>query len=113
VRAKVTFYGDYGGVEESKPVVERRPGLTVSPSVVTQRMVVRLEPAGTERRVVQIHDAVGNLIRSLDFTAAAEGAATETWDRDDESGRRVPEGVYFCRYASAGVISVRKVIVPR
>jgi hypothetical protein len=61
--------------------------------------------------VVVVHDAAGNVIRSLSCTAEANGAATATWNREDEFGRLVPEGVYFCRYAASGVVAVRKVLV--
>jgi len=110
--AKVKFYGSgYGGVEESKPAVAPLPRLTVSPSVVTGQMTVRLQAVGTGRSVVEIHDAAGNVIRSLDCTAGSDGSASATWNREDEFGRPVPEGVYFCRYAAADVIAVRKVLV--
>jgi len=106
----VMFYGDYG-IEESKPAIMRQPHLTVTPSVVTGQMTVRLQPFGTGRPVVQIHDAVGNLVRSLGCAAGTDDDATATWNREDESGRLVPEGVYFCRYAASDVIAVRKVLV--
>jgi hypothetical protein len=110
--AKVKFYGTGYGVVESKPAVEL-PHLGVSPSLVTGQMTVRLQPAAASRPVVEICDAVGNVVRSLCCTAGSDGIATATWNREDESGRLVPEGVYFCRHASAEVISVRKVIVAR
>jgi hypothetical protein len=112
VRPKVLFYGDYG-VEELKPLVAPLPRLAVSPSLVTGQMTVRLQPVGAGRPVIEIHDAVGNLVRSLGCMAGTDGAATATWNREDESGRLVPEGVYFCRYAGADVIAVRKVLVAR
>jgi len=63
--------------------------------------------------VVEIHDAVGKLIRTLICAAGANGAATATWNREDEFGRFVPEGVYFCRYAASDAGAVRKVLVAR
>ena len=109
----VKFYGDWvpPGVEESRSVAERRQCLAVSPSVVTGQMTVRLQPVGAGRPVVEIHDAAGNVIRSLSCTAGASGTATATWNREDDFGRLVPEGVYFCRYAAAGAAAVRKVLV--
>jgi hypothetical protein len=98
-------------VEESKTSVERHQYLDVSPSVVTGQMAVRLQPVGAGRPVVEIHDAVGNVVRSLDCTAGTSGVATATWNREDEFGRLVPEGAYFCRYAGADVIAVKKVLV--
>jgi len=112
VVSQVKFYGTgYGGVEESKPMVERLHCLAVSPSVVTRQMMVSLRHVGTGRPVIEIHDAVGNVVRSLDCTAGTDGVATATWNREDDLGRLVPEGVYFCRYAAADVIAVRKVLV--
>jgi hypothetical protein len=106
----VMFYGDYG-VEESKHGVAPLPSLDVSPSVVTGQMTVRLQHIGTGRQVVEIHDAVGNVVRSLGCKAGTDGVATATWNREDEIGRLVPEGIYFCRYAVSDVIAVRKVLV--
>jgi hypothetical protein len=99
------------GVVESKPEVKRLPRLTVSPSVVTGQMAVALRPVGTGRQEVEIHDAVGNVVRSLDCAAEADGAASATWNREDYRGCLVPEGVYFCRYAASDVVTVRKVVV--
>jgi hypothetical protein len=106
----VSFWGDLG-VEESRSVAEPRQCLVVSPSVVTGQMTVRLQPVGKGTPVVEIHDAVGNVIRSLSCTPGASGTATATWNREDEFGRLVPEGVYFCRYAASGASAVRKVLV--
>jgi hypothetical protein len=106
------FYGEgVGAVEESKPAVASRQCLTVSPSVLTGQMTVRLRPAQTGRPVVRIHDALGNVVRSLDCAFGADGVATATWNREDDRGHLVPEGIYFCRYAGADVIAVRKVLV--
>ena len=80
---------------------------------MTGQMTVRLQPVGTGRPVVEIHDAVGNVVRSLGCIAGSDGIATATWNRKDESGRLVPEGIYFCRHAGADVIAVRKVLVAR
>jgi len=110
VKPSVLFW-EGAGVEESNTVVERLQYLVVSPSVVTRQMLVRLQPVGIARPVVEIHDAAGNVVRSLDCTAGTSGAATATWNREDDHGRLVPEGVYFCRYAGADVIAVRKVLV--
>jgi len=107
----VMFTNVQVGIQESKSAVGRLQRLAVSPTVVTGQMTVRLQPVGTGRAVVQIHDAVGNVIRSLGCTAWSDGTATATWNREDDFGRLVPDGVYFCRYAAAGAVAVRKVLV--
>ena len=109
-KPRALFYSGAVNVEEpGSPEPLQR--LRVSPSVVTGQMTVRLQPAGPGRPVVEIHDAVGNVVRSLDCTAGADGITTATWNREDGLGRLVPEGVYFCRYAASGVVAVRKVLV--
>jgi hypothetical protein len=107
---KAMFYGETG-VEESKSAIEPRPCLSVSPSVVTAQMTVRLQYGRPGRPVVEVLDAAGNLIRSLNCTAGANGLATATWHREDGLGHVVPGGVYFCRYAGSGAGAVRKVLV--
>ena len=106
----VMFYGDYG-VEESKPAVRRLARLTVNPSVVTGQMSISLQSVCTGRASIEMYDAAGNVVRSLVCTAGTDGIATATWNREDDHGRLVPEGVYFCRYAAADVVAVRKVLV--
>jgi hypothetical protein len=107
------LYGTGYGVEESRPLVAHTPRLTVNPSVVTGQMTVRLQPIGHSRPVVEIHDAVGNVVRSLPCVTGTNGVATATWNREDDRGQLVPEGVYFCRYSTSDVIAVRKVLVAR
>jgi hypothetical protein len=110
-RPRALFFATAVNVEEPRSATGPTQRLKVSPSVVTGQMAVKLQPVGTGRPVVEIHDAVGNVIRSLDCTAGANGTAVATWNREDEFGRLVPEGVYFCRYAASGVVAVRKVLV--
>jgi len=107
---QVMFYGEVG-VEESRGAIELQPRLNVSPSVVTAQMTVSLQFAGPGRQVVEVLDAAGNLVRSLTSTAGRNGLAAATWHREDEFGRLVPGGVYFCRYAASGAVEVRKVLV--
>ena len=107
----VEFTNVQVGIEEPKSAVGRLRRLDVSPTVVTEQMTIRLQSVGAGRPVVEIHDAAGNVVRSLDCTAEADGAATAKWNREDDFGRLMPEGVYFCRYAAAGLVAVRKVLV--
>jgi len=111
IAPKAMFYNGSTNVEEPKSAIARLQRLSVSPSVVTGQMTVRLQPVENGRPVVEIYDATGKMIRSLNCTAGANGVATTTWSREDEYGRLVPEGLYFCRYAASGVVAVRKVLV--
>jgi len=97
------FYSQVG-VEEPRSAIEPGQRLQVSPSVVTAQMTVRVQAMGNP--VVEVLDAVGNLVRTLNCTDG-----TATWSREDGLGRLVPEGVYFCRYATSDAVAVRKVLV--
>ena len=108
----VEFTNVQVGIEESKSAVGSLQRLDVSPTVVTEQMTIRLQSVGAGRPVVEIHDAAGNVVRSLDCTTEAN-RATATWNREDDFGRLVPEGVYFCRYAGTSVTDVRKFLVAR
>jgi hypothetical protein len=108
---QVMFYGTTG-VEESVNAVSS-PRMSVSPSLVTAQLTVRLQGARPGRQAVDVWDAAGNLVRSLDCTVGANGLATATWNREDGLGRLVSGGVYFCRYDASGAVAVRKVLVAR
>ena len=57
-----------------------------------------LDVPGSGRLRVTVHDVTGRRVRVLsDGRAARPGPWTLTWDGRDESGRRVPPGVYFLR----------------
>jgi len=106
-------FNTYHAIEEPGLTVEPRQFVTVSPSVVTGQMTVRLQAVGTSRPVVEIHDARGTVVRSLDCPTGADGIATATWTRKDDRGHLVPGGVYFVRQAQAQAQAqaVRKVLV--
>jgi hypothetical protein len=102
--APMAMFFSQTGVEESRSAVGPGQRLSVSPTVVTAKMTVRVQATGNP--TVDVLDAVGNLVRTLDCT---DGVAT--WSREDGLGRLVPEGVYFCRYSTSDAVAVRKVLV--
>jgi hypothetical protein len=59
-----------------------------------------------------IYDASGALVRTLVDGAVGPGARTATWNRSDQSGRRVASGTYFYRLSVDGKsVSGKSVIV--
>jgi hypothetical protein len=90
------------GIEEGRhdPAV---PYLTVSPSLVRDAAVIRSSGGG----LLELVDAAGNAVRTL------RAAAMVRWAGEDDSGRRLPEGVYFCRLVRGDRSFVRKVILTR
>ncbi|MBM3322764.1 hypothetical protein FJY69_04745 [candidate division WOR-3 bacterium] len=87
---------------ESRPEPRRRGALSVLPGVVRDAAVIRARDAG----LVEVFDAAGNVV--LSFAAPTE----LNWRGDDQSGRALARGVYFCRLTgSAGTTVCRFVLV--
>jgi hypothetical protein len=55
-----------------------------------------------------VYDLSGRLIRTLVSATRGPGEHTVTWDGRDDSGGAVPSGMYFCKYASGGESTTRK-----
>jgi len=58
-------------------------------------------------------DASGRVVRALVRGERAPGRYNVTWDRSDNSGRRMPEGVYFLRFEAGVRRDVQKLVVMR
>ena len=110
-QAEVMFSG-FAYLEEDRRPSLGRAGLTVSPSIVRANTTIRAERVPGTDCAFALYDAVGNRVRTL-RTRASWGAATATWNGEDDAGRRLPEGVYYCRCAAADVVAVQKVLVAR
>jgi len=52
-------------------------------------------------------DAAGNAVRTI------PAAATVRWAADDDAGRALPAGVYFCRLTAGPTATVRKLTLTR
>uniref|UniRef100_A0A7C4XV28 T9SS type A sorting domain-containing protein n=1 Tax=candidate division WOR-3 bacterium TaxID=2052148 RepID=A0A7C4XV28_UNCW3 len=60
---------------------------------------------------IKIYDAAGRLVRCL--TLDAKRLTPVVWDGTDDSGRRLPAGIYFLRLESDGFKETEKVILLR
>ncbi len=71
-----------------------------NPFVGSTSIAFELPRAGFTELV--IFDVAGRLVKRLLAADMPAGRHATTWDASDESGRRVPAGVYFSRLRSAG-----------
>jgi len=111
--AKVMFFwGDVGVGERGQPG-HGRAGLTVSPSIVGAGATIRAERVAGTSCAFEFYDAAGNRVRTLRTQASSSGAASATWTGEDDLGRRLPEGIYYCCLDDAANPSVRKLILSR
>lgn len=60
---------------------------------------------------VAVFDLSGRRVRTLASGAFESGYRTATWNGRDESGTRVPGGVYFVRAATGGEVAQLKLVV--
>ena len=69
----------------------RAPRLAFSRNPFSDRVTVSCD-ADTPSGTVIVHDVAGRLVRRMDAPRLADGVV---WDGTDESGRRLPSGIYF------------------
>lgn len=100
-------------------------GVGEGPSVLPPGFVFTAEPNPTRSRVrisyataagaadITIYDGNGRQVRSVRSGAADQALRHATWNLDDNSGRPVARGVYFCRLTAGGTTLERKLVVQR
>jgi hypothetical protein len=109
---KVTFWSLTHGIGADAGSAAPRPELRVSPSVLVDRATIQALVAGRGPARLEIADAVGNRVRAFSTDDPCR-VITRVWRGDDDAGRSLPEGVYFCRLAVGGTTAVRKVLLAR
>jgi len=104
------------GVGVTLAVGEPRPvaaGLRLraepNPSRAPVRFAIESDAAGEQ--TLEIYDVSGRLIRRLDSGWRGSGAWQSSWDGTDDSGRRVPAGVYLATLRSGARIARVRVAV--
>lgn len=69
-----------------------------APNPVTEQTQVAFDLPEASMVRANIYDLSGRLARVLVDQALPTGTHQRTWDRRDQSGRRVPSGLYFLRF---------------
>ena len=62
---------------------------------------------------LKLYDAAGREVRNLVSRGMNPGRYTVTWDGRANNGKRVAEGIYFCKLSTATGMQQQKVIVAR
>jgi hypothetical protein len=76
--------------------------LLVSPNPSPGACSFRFNARGGQRTEIRLHDLNGHLMRRLFDDATASGERRLDWDGKNESGRPVPNGVYFASIVHPG-----------
>ena len=110
--AQVLFIFTEVGVAEPGRTGQLRTDLTVSPSIVQTGATIRAERVAGPSCVFTLFDVTGNRVRTL-RTEASAGTASATWNGNDDFGRRLPEGIYYCCLDDAANPTARKLVLAR
>jgi hypothetical protein len=98
------------GVEEGLKV-EVGTSYKAYPTLVRDQVHISYSLRKAGRVSLGIYDASGALVRTLVDGTFGPGARTATWNRTDESGRRVASGTYFYRLTRDGKSVSGKTVV--
>ncbi|HEX7319564.1 MAG TPA: T9SS type A sorting domain-containing protein [bacterium] len=103
------------GVEEAGGEQTREQGLSVFPNPFSKQLTIHYAlSTKDEKAVLRIFDAAGRLVRSYSLSGAYSIVPSViTWYGDDEAGRPVPAGIYFCRLDGAQPSVLEKLIFLR
>jgi flagellar hook assembly protein FlgD len=74
---------------------------------ISQKLGINSTPV---RISIKIYDIVGRLIKTLIDGPKEPGVYTIVWNGEDESGKEVGTGVYFCRFKAGEKQTIRKII---
>lgn len=88
---------------------QTQPRLAASPNPFSGKTRLQFAPAWRETELL-ILDRTGRIVRAL---TVGQGRSSASWDGCDDSGRRVAEGIYFCRLNTAEAGAWTKVIMTR
>lgn len=95
-----SWYQDIEGIEESKEDISFETFFGVQSSKINFQIY---KPAR-----IDIYDIQGKRIKSL--FKKVEGFYKIVWDMTDDSGKRVPKGIYFCKLNSGGKVKTLKIL---
>ncbi len=102
------------GIETNNVAEPRQPSSLIAcfPNPFTQRTDIRYQITDTSERIhMNIYDASGRLVKSLNEQASAIGhQSSVSWDGTDSSNRQLPGGVYFVRLETENSSITEKIV---
>ena len=106
-------FHEVSGIVESGRGLPGNSAFSVTPSVTGGSALIRFLPGLSDRFAIEVYDAAGNRVRVLAGAATGRNGVSLLWPGDDDLGRQLPEGIYYCRLSLANRYSVRKLVLTR
>jgi hypothetical protein len=85
----------------------------IYPNPFNPRTTIAFDLAEAGSIELAIYDVGGRLVRVMDSGSRSAGRYQATWDGQDDAGRAVPSGTYFCRLSSPQGSQTRKLTLAR
>ncbi|MFM8371937.1 MAG: FlgD immunoglobulin-like domain containing protein, partial [Bacteroidota bacterium] len=88
--------------------------MSATPNPFQEEAVLKYYLASDARVRAQVYDRTGQLVRTLADQQQNEGTQQLRWNGSDDSGQRLPAGIYFCRLSTDGhsATPVRLILAP-
>jgi hypothetical protein len=90
------------------PSVYPARALAVAPNPAPGGCVLSFSLAASGSGSLEIFDAGGRKVRTLESGSFAPGAHAPNWDGRDDAGRSLPAGIYLARLRVAGALETRR-----
>jgi flagellar hook assembly protein FlgD len=84
-----------------------------TPNPFVERATIAFDLPEASHVTLGIYDLQGRLIRRLVDRPYGPGRWSATWDRTDDAGKRVTNGVYFYRAELGTFVSQKKMLLVR
>jgi hypothetical protein len=85
----------------------------VGPNPVRIRLLIEFASALDSKVSLDVVDVSGRQVRSLARGLPIAGSRQFIWELDDDGGRPVASGVYFCRLKTDSGVKLQKVVVQK
>ena len=112
---EVGNYTNYIGIADNDPSEGySNPFLSINPSIVKSRLNIVCSIDNQNGKVrLNIYDATGRLVRQFDHLVTGQQSCRLVWDCRDDTGKELPNGIYFVRLESENNTVVEKAILLR
>ena len=87
--------------------------LKCSPNPTEGPALLQFEQKGSGRATIEVLDVLGRRIRKVSDEFRAAGTQRVIWEGTDETGSRVPPGLYFWRVLAGGEFRTGRLVVSR
>jgi len=95
--------------DELNPIAEKE--LAVYPNPFAEKVNIEYTPCSTGEIVLNIYNVKGQIVRSYHRVAKADESQHIQWDGNDDNGKNVSKGIYFCKINMPNIKPMVKKII--